>query len=110
MVSNESFRELALSFQGVEENAHFERRAFKVVRKRIFATLHEEQRSANIKLSLEVQKLFCAYDKKGIYSVSNKWGLQGWTTFDLMRVPVELISEALFTAYNDVFKKMEKKN
>ncbi len=105
MVNNESFREIALSFQGTEENAHFDRRAFKVTGRRIFATLHEEQQSANIHLSKPDQHTFCAYDNKVIYAIANKWGLQGWTTFDLKGVPVEIISEALYAAYNEVIGK-----
>lgn len=103
MTINE-FRELALSFPGTEENPHFDRTAFKVVNKRIFASLHEESQSANVKLPVTEQSAFCSFDKKAVYQVPNKWGLQGWTTFELPALPRELILEALETAYKDVFK------
>ena len=109
MITTETFRKLALSFQGTEENPHFDRAAFKVTGKRIFATLLEKDETANIIFSKADQQAFCSFDKKAVYPVPNKFGLQGWTTFELKKVPVELISEALFTAYNDVIKPKPKK-
>ena len=44
-MSLEEFKEIALSFQGTLSHPHFERTTFKVERKRIFATLHEESES-----------------------------------------------------------------
>lgn len=103
------FCELALSFPEVEENPHFDRRAFKVTGRRIFATLHEASGTANLKFSPEDQAVFCAFDKKAVYPVPNKWGLQGWTTFELAQVPKEMMLEALNTAYEDVVKGGKKK-
>lgn len=103
MVTNEKFRELALSFPGTEENSHFDRQAFKVTKKRIFATIHEASQTANLKLPLVEQSVFCDFGD-GVYQVPNKWGLQGWTTFELQNVPKELIFDALEIAYNDVLK------
>jgi predicted DNA-binding protein (MmcQ/YjbR family) len=99
------FRDMALSFPGTEENPHFDRAAFKVIKKRIFATLHEESKTANLKLSSADQKVFSAFDKAVIYPLPNKWGLQGWTTFDLKKIPHELMLDALDSAYQDVIKK-----
>ncbi len=104
MTSNQ-FRTLALSFPGTEENPHFERAAFKVTGKRIFATLHEESKTANLKLSVVDQSVFCDFGKDAVFPVPNKWGLQGWTTFDLKKVPKELIHDALETAYGEVMKR-----
>ena len=50
-MTTEEFRTLALAFPGTEEKPHFERQSFKVIRKRIFATLHEAALSANIVLT-----------------------------------------------------------
>jgi len=104
MIDIETFRQIALSFQGTEERPHFNRAAFKVTGKRIFATLLEENQTANIVLSKSEQHVFCAFDEKLIYPVPNKFGLQGWTTFELKKVPLEVITAALFSAYNDVLK------
>lgn len=107
----EEFAEIALSFPGTEEHPHFDRRAFKVTGKRIFATLHELSGTANLKLSVVDQSVFSEFDKekKTVYPVPNKWGLQGWTTFELSKIPKELMVDALDTAYKDVLKVKNKK-
>lgn len=108
-MSNQEFATMALSFPGTAENPHFDRRAFKVIGKRIFATLHEASRTANLKLSPVDQSVFCLYDKKSVYAIPNKWGVQGWTTFELKGVPKELMLDALNTAYNEVVTKKKRK-
>jgi hypothetical protein len=105
----DEFRWLALSFPGTIENPHVDRAAFKVVNKRIFATLHESSCTANLKFSPSDQPVYCSFDKKAVYPVPNKWGLQGWTTFELKSVTYELMLDALDTAYNDVLKSKGKK-
>jgi hypothetical protein len=99
-VTNKQFRELALSFPNTEENSHFDRLAFKITKKRKFATLHEPSQTANMRLPIIEQSVFCDYGD-AINPVSNKWGLQGWTTFDLKKLPKELILDALEIAYKD---------
>lgn len=108
-MTSKQFRDLALSFQGTEENPHFDRAAFKISGKRIFATLHEASMTANLKLSEIDQSVFCGYDKTVVYPVPNKWGLQGWTTFELKKTPAELMLDALNTAYQDVLKSKPRK-
>lgn len=103
------FRTIALSFPGTAEAPHFDRAAFKVVNKRIFATFHEATGTANLKLSEIDQSVFSAYDKKSVYPVPNKWGLQGWTTFEIKNIPKELMLDALDTAYKEVLKAKGKK-
>jgi len=109
MVDVKTFTKIALSFQGTEQHPHFERISFKVTGRRIFATLHEESKSANIMLSKEDQSVYCSYDESAVYPVPNKWGLKGVTTFDLRKVPVELVSDALYTAYKTIFETKQKK-
>ncbi len=104
----DQFRELALSFPHTIASPHFERTAFKVVDKRIFATLHEESKTANIKFSPADQSVYSLIDKEAIYPVNNKWGLQGWTTFQLARVDNQLMLDALNTAYTEVLKSKKK--
>lgn len=103
MTTKENFTESALSFQGTEQKPHFDRIAFKVVKKRTFATYHEPSHTANLKLSLTDQSTFCDYGKDIIYPVPNKWGEKGWTTFELNDIPNNMMTEALLAAYNDVF-------
>ncbi len=76
-MNTEEFRKLALSFPGTAEHPHFNRIAFKVTNKRIFATLHKATGTVNFKFSKIDQSVFCTFDKTGIYPVPNKWGLQG---------------------------------
>ncbi|MEJ7829398.1 MAG: MmcQ/YjbR family DNA-binding protein [Segetibacter sp.] len=104
----DQFTELALSFPHTIAAPHFERTAFKVAGKRIFATLHEESETANIKFSPADQSVYSLIDKEAIYPVNNKWGLQGWTTFQLARVDNQLMLDALNTAYNEVLKSKKK--
>jgi hypothetical protein len=103
------FRHMALSFPGTEENPHFDRAAFKVINKRIFTTLHETSHTVNVKLSPKEQSTFSAYDKNAIYPIPNKWGQQGWTTFELKKIDPAVMLEALKSAYDDVFKSKSKK-
>jgi predicted DNA-binding protein (MmcQ/YjbR family) len=98
----QQFRDLALSFSGTEENPHFYRAAFKVIKKRIFATMHEVSNTVNMKLTIANQKAFCKLDKKNVYPIPNKWGESGWTTFEIQKVEREIILAALEAAYQDV--------
>lgn len=108
MITQESFSTLALSFPGTESAPHFDRTAFKVVKRRIFATLHEKSNSANLALSMNEQRAFCEYDPEAIYPVPNKWGEKGWTTFELGKVSRDVLFEALNSAYSDVIKQKRK--
>lgn len=107
-MTTEEFRELALSFPGTVENPHFDRAAFKVTNRRIFVTLHQGSETANLKLSEINQHVFCSFDNNAVYPVPNKFGLHGWTTFDLKKVPKGLMLDALDTAYQDVLKSRPK--
>ncbi len=104
----DQFSELALSLPNTIASPHFERTAFKVVGKRIFATLHEQSQTANVMFSPADQSVYCLIDKEAIYPVPNKWGLHGATTFQLARVDSQLMLDALHTAYEDVLKSKKK--
>lgn len=108
-MTTEVFKEMALAFLGIEAAPHFDRTAFRVVKKRIFATLHEPSQSANIVLTPVEQAEFCGLDASGIYPVPNKWGQQGWTTFDLKKLPLEVVQAALEVAYQAVLNNNQKK-
>jgi predicted DNA-binding protein (MmcQ/YjbR family) len=103
-----AFRKLALSFPSTEEHPHFERAAFKVTGKRIFATMLESAASVNIVLTPDAQHDFCALDEH-IYPVPNKWGQNGWTTFEIKNVDAEVIRQALASAYSDVMQPKPKR-
>jgi hypothetical protein len=102
MVDLKTFKQLALSFSGVEEQPHFEKTSFRV-KKKIFATTDSD--IACVKLSEVDQSVFCAFDKTIIYPVNNKWGKQGWTLVELKKVPKDMLKDLLTTAYNEVTSK-----
>jgi len=103
MITQETFHDLALSFQGAESAPHFERTGFKVQGRRMFASHLAKDNTANIFLSPKEQSVFCEMDPEHIFPVPNKWGEKGATTFVLNQVSKELVLEALLSAYNDVF-------
>ena len=108
MVTNDDFRELARSFDSVEEAPHFEKASFKV-NKKIFVTLSEKEQKACLKFSLTDQSVFCAYDHRIIYPVPNKWGLQGWTFIELDKIPEAMLKDALNVAYETAVDKKQKR-
>ena len=101
-MTGDEFREMALEFAGTETAPHFDRVAFKVIKRRSFATYLEADNTANIFLTPKEQKAFCRMDKKNIFPVPNKWGERGATTFVLDRVDPSLVREALLSAYSDI--------
>lgn len=101
MVSIGTFRKLALSFPGTNEERHFEKTSFRV-NKKIFATYDDQHKRACIKLSEIDQDVFVAADKAAIYPVANKWGKQGWTLVELRKVRMDLFTDALTTSYCEV--------
>jgi len=103
MLTGELFAQMALSFSGTEQVPHFERVGFKVTGKRMFATYLQKDNTANIFLTPKEQSVFCQMDK-GIYPVPNKWGEKGATTFELNKVPKNIIMEALLSAYNEILR------
>jgi len=104
MVSLQTARQFALSFEGAEEQPHFDKPSFRV-KKKIFLTLDEKNQIACIKLDEITQDIFCKMDKAMIYPVPNKWGLQGWTLVALKLIKMELFSEALTASYCHVAPK-----
>ncbi len=103
----EEFKDLALSFSGIISIPHFDRIAFKVEGKRIFASLHEKSESANVLLTVQEQLLFCEINK-GIYPVPNKWGTHGWTTFEIKKIERAVVLEALKSGYEEVLNGKKK--
>jgi hypothetical protein len=101
MITIEAFRQLALSLPEATEQPHFDKPSFRV-RKKIFATLDLKVLRACVKLSEVDQSVFCGFDPAILHPVPNKWGRQGWTLIDLNRVPAEMLTDALTTAYCEV--------
>lgn len=98
MVSIETFKQMALAFDGAEEKPHFERTAFRT-KKGIFATLDEKNARACLLFSEVEQSVFCEFDSSIIYPVPNKWGKKGATYIELKKVPKAMCKDALNVAY-----------
>ncbi len=104
MVSIDTVRKMALSFPETDEHPHFERKAFRVKRK-IFATLLEKDKTLNLKLSLLDQSVFCAFDPAIIYPVPGGWGKMGYITVNLKKVKKVMLKDAITVAYCNVAPK-----
>jgi hypothetical protein len=87
MVDAGDFRRIALSFAGVAEYAHFDRRAFRA--RVTFATLAPNELTANIKFAPDEQALKCAVAPEAFMALDNAWGRRGWT-----RATLAVLSEA----------------
>lgn len=98
MVSATRFRELALSFEGTLEVPHMERAAFRTKR-RIFATLPPDGRTANLMLDLDFQEALCAALGDAFSPVPGGWGRMGATTVDLRVVSLTDLRRALGEAH-----------
>ena len=101
MITFEAFQKKALSFPEATEEMHFEKISFRV-RKKIFATFDDKLNRASLKLSAIDQDVFSSIDRTIIYPVDNKWGLQGWTIFELKKIPSRVFMDALEHAYCEV--------
>lgn len=98
MADVEILRRIALLLPEVTEEPHFEKISFRV-NKKIFATVVSGQNRATVKLSAIDQDVFCAFDHSVIYPVPNKWGKQGWTHIDLLKIREDMLTDILKTAY-----------
>lgn len=101
MISFETFREIALSFSGANEQPHFEKTSFRI-RKKIFATYDFQQNSASLKLNETDQSVFSDLRPSAVFPVPNKWGRQGWTIFKLAMIDETMFSDALSLAYENI--------
>lgn len=99
MIDNKTFHTMALQLENTEEQPHFHRQAFRIKGKIIFATLDEEEQTANLKLTEIDQSVFCKIDEQNIFPVPNAWGRKGWTTFNLRNVSKSAVKDALQVAY-----------
>ena len=98
MISIDVFRKSVLSFPDVIELPHFHLVSFRIKNK-IFATFNEKEIRAMLKLSLIDQSVFCDVGKGAVCPVPGSWGKQGATYFDLKKVNLKLLKDALSCSY-----------
>jgi hypothetical protein len=101
MVSTTSFCNAALAFTDVVEQPHFEKTSFRIKGK-IFATMDIANKQASLKLPPNEQSVYLLMKPPFASPATGAWGKQGWTRFDLTKVPAPVMREALKTAYNTV--------
>jgi hypothetical protein len=99
MVDLETARKIALSQPDAEEFDHFGRPAFRIKKKKIFATLWPIENRMMVKLSPIDQSVFHSFDPTIFYPVPNKWGLKGATLVDLSAVRQDMLQDAIHTAW-----------
>jgi hypothetical protein len=94
----ERFRRLALALDGVVEASHMNHPDFRVGGK-IFATLHEDLRTAMVKLSPEDQTRFIDEAPDAFSPEAGAWGRSGCTRVVLALVDEDLLGEAMTLAW-----------
>ena len=95
------FNALAISLPEVSTEPHFEKVSFRV-KKKIFATLNENENRATLKFTPEEQEMFCKIKPEAIFPVPNKWGKMGWTHLKYEILSSEIIDELLKVAYYNI--------
>lgn len=90
-------RKLALSLEGANEAAHFDRAAFKT--RRIFATLANGGGDMNFMFDLALQEFYCEQAPQAMSPVPGGWGKKGATRCDLTHVDETTLLSALKAAH-----------
>ena len=91
--------ELAQVLPEVSIKDHFGSDGFSA-NKRMFLTVWNDQKKANLRLSPEEQKRFLSMDGEAFAQIDNAWGRQGWTTVNLEFVDNADFQKALESAWN----------
>ena len=97
-VTAETFRELALSLQGVEERAHMGHPDFRV-NGRIFASLTADETRATLRLQPQEQAELLSEAPGAFAPAAGAWGRQGWTTVRLAESDARSLRGALVLAW-----------
>jgi hypothetical protein len=99
MTDLETARKIALAQPNAEEFDHFGRPAFRIKKKRVFATLWPAENRMMVKLTPIDQSVFHSFDPTIFYPVPNKWGLGGATFVELSKVRPDMLEDAIHTAW-----------
>ncbi len=92
------FRRMALGLTEAVEGAHMGHPDFRV-QNRIFASLNAEQTIGTVKLTPDEQQRFMATDATVFVPAAGAWGLQGWTAVHLVTANLDVVGEALTSAW-----------
>ena len=101
----EQFRQIALGLPKSVESAHMHHPDFRVGG-RIFATLgYPTNASAVVKLTPEQQKEFVRREPAVFSKVTGAWGRRGATRVHLRAAKIDIMREALLTAWRNTAPK-----
>jgi hypothetical protein len=94
----DDFRKLALALPEAEEREHMGHPDFRV-RKKIFATLSEDETSGVLNLSLDQQEELVGDGDGPFGPVAGAWGMQGWTRVRLAKARKDRVRRAMRMAW-----------
>jgi hypothetical protein len=94
------FRRIALGMEGAVEGAHMAHPDFRV-NKRIFASLHSNDRFGMVKLTAEQQREFIDGHPGTFEPESGAWGRSGYTRVILKAADEDAVGEAMTLAWRN---------
>ena len=103
-VTPDQARKIALALPEAVEMSHFGQPDFRV-RKKIFASLHAEEKRAVVKLGLEEQAMLAESDPRIFAPVPGGWGRKGWTHVNLAAANSAIVREAMTRGWRNVAPK-----
>ena len=104
MLTADDFRRIALGMKDAIESAHMGHPDFRVER-RIFATLHGDNKWGMVKLTPEQQEAFVRDNPAAFKPENGAWGRQGCTAVRLDAVGEDLLGEAMTLAWRNTARK-----
>ena len=107
MTANQ-FRKIALGMEGAVESAHMGHPDFRAFG-RIFATLHQGDKTGMVQLMPEQQAVFVRDHPDAFLPESGAWGHNGSTRVVLASVDVETLGEAMTLAWRNAADKQRQK-
>lgn len=108
-MTQDDFRQIALSFPEATEGAHMKHPDFRVGG-RIFATLqYPDPQWGMVKLPADQQEVFVKANPEAFVPVKGAWGLQGATSVRLKTVKKTVLRHALAVAWQHTAEKKTKK-
>jgi len=107
MTANQ-FRKIALGMDGAVEGAHMGHPDFRAFG-RIFATLHQGDKTGMVQLTPEQQAVFVRDHPDAFLPENGAWGRNGSTRVALVSVDVETLGEAMTLAWQNAADKQRQK-
>ena len=102
-MTEDAFREIALALAGALEGSHVGHPDFRA-NGRIFASLHGNDTTGMVKLTLEQQAAFERDHPKVFTPASGAWGRQGCTKVTLRPAKTPALRSAMLLAYQGVME------